>query len=111
MIDTDNWWFLLRFLFQAAHGYLFSSKKWREFLQSRPAIDAPVSLDEIEVDLCTLPDPDDWDVNDLEGEQLFILQLFIYSHLFSYCIYNTSCACALHMCIKICLSSMRSHFV
>ena len=62
-----------RFLFQAAHGYLFSSRKWSQFLQSRPVSDAPVSLSEIEVDLCTLPDPDDWDVNDIDGNFIDLL--------------------------------------
>ena len=46
-------------------------------MQSRPSIDAPVSLNEIEVDLCTLPDPDDWDVNDLEGNTFIYLTVII----------------------------------
>nr|CAB3262711.1 uncharacterized protein LOC100182150 [Phallusia mammillata] len=56
-----------RFLFQAVHGNLFSNRKWERFLKSRPVPLAPLAFDEIEVELCNRPQPNDWDVMDLQG--------------------------------------------
>ena len=55
--------FLCRFLFEAVHGKMFSVSKWQRFLRSRVLSDAPISFAEIEVELCDLPTPDDWEVD------------------------------------------------
>ncbi|XP_076805603.1 uncharacterized protein LOC143449335 isoform X1 [Clavelina lepadiformis] len=55
-----------RFLFQAVHGKLFSLRKWGRFLHSRLISDAPITFSEIEVDLCNIPTPEDFDLFDLK---------------------------------------------
>ncbi|XP_019638018.1 PREDICTED: trichohyalin-like [Branchiostoma belcheri] len=58
-----------RFMFEAAHGQLFSKRKWQKFLQSRHLPESGVSFSEIEVDLCNIPNREEVLREKLEEEQ------------------------------------------
>lgn len=45
------------FLMKAVHKDYYSERKWKKFLKNRPVPEAKIAFEEIEVDLCDVPNP------------------------------------------------------